>query len=484
MRLFRPILLLCLMLSVPASATRPAPAPSLRQVIVKGKPYYATYRVCSKERSACLMKSGSDLRWFQNNSQWQYGSGFYLFGNLKDARKYIECTRNEMANLLVKQPRSPIKARETILEILIPKSRFDAASKAEVKPVADWAIDANHPQHDLHRQLRRDNQILFGRWQEDPHFPAAGYKPMVGTPQIALLETGAHSMLNDAVVRVVGQGLTETRARSVPPRTRQTATAVDRLLPRERRIQAIVDHNRGQHTEFHRLLAGHVDRHQGKAALSYLMNRFPEAKAYFPRESGTWEGFTVKSHTLRAYNVLGSQLRHVDMGGLTARYPEIDVKRTLQLALLLHDLGKPVAIDRARGLIDKTLASGKSLEALERGQLGHHSRDSSTIMSRVMWSLGFNAKEIRLARSLVTCDALGQLEQGKTNMSSARDQLKQHAQRTGLQAGDYFKLQSLLFTSDAGSYRILRRSDFERKPSGQLVPHSMGYQMLQMQLGN
>jgi hypothetical protein len=468
------------------AVARPGPsAPRLKQVTVKGKPYYATYRVCSARRGQSLMDSSNKLRWSPSNSVWQYGSGFYLFGNLKDAKKFIRCSREGMSHLLIKNPRTPIKARETILEVLIPKERYDRAAKAEVKRGLDWATDSSHPKYQQREQLRRDNTILFGRWQEDPTLPFAAYKPMVGTSQLAVVKTGADSLLNSSLVRMISPGPEASSNKKLTPRPRKSRAPPfkpARGLTGPARIKAVVAHNRSQHTELHRVLAGRTDRHQGKKALDYLINKFPTARAYLPRESGTWEGFTVKGHTLRAYNVLGSQLRHVDVKGIARSYPGVNVERTLKLALLLHDVGKPVAIDRARGLIDQTLAAGRSLEALDRGKLKHHARYSSSMMTRIMWQLGSNTNEIRLARALVSCDALGHLEQGKINMTGARDQLKKAAGRARMKPADYFKLQSLFYTADAGSYRYLRRSIFERSKEGRMKPTSIGYQMLEMQL--
>lgn len=475
---------LTLLAAAPLARAAPTPGLKLRQVKVDGKAYYATYRVCSASRAQCLMNTGDKLRWRPSDNVWQYGSGFYLFGTVKDARKFIECSRNGAAHLLVKDPRTPVKARETILEVLIPKERMDHAAKARVPRGLDWADERTHPRHTERESLRGQNDVLYGGWQEDPRFPFAAYKPMVGTPQLAVINTGAGSLLNDALIRIVGHNMGQPGAVRATPRRPRSSFRVDPALPRTQRIQAVIDHNRREHAELHRVLDGPISRHQARAAIDYLSSKFATAKVTFPRESGTWEGFTIRGHTMRAYNVLSSQLRHVDLQGIARAYPEINVKRTLQLALLLHDVGKPVAIDKARGLVDSTLAAGKSLESLDRAKLRHHSVYSRSMMSRIMWQLGANVKEIRLARSLVACDALGQLEQGKTNMTGARDQLKRFAERSGLRAADYFKLQSLFYTADAGSYRSLRRSVFERGKDGRLVPGSMGYQMLQMQLGD
>jgi len=481
-----------LVLALLALGAQPAAAgsggsrgPRLRQVTVKGKPYYATYRVCSARRSQSLMDSSNKARWSSSNNVWQYGSGFYLFGNLKDAKKFIRCSRDGMSHLLIKDPRTQVKARETILEVLIPKERYDRAAKAEVKRSLDWATDSSHPRYQQREQLRRDSTILFGRWQEDPKLPFAAYKPMVGTSQLAVVKTGPDSLLNSALVRMVSPGPEASAKMANRPRPRKTRAPPFRPAPGlagTARIKAIVAHNRGQHTELHNVLAGPTNRHQGRKALDYLINKFPTARAYLPRESGTWEGFTVKGHTLRAYNVLGSQLRHVDLKGIARSYPGVDVQRTLKLALLLHDVGKPVAIDRARAMVDQTLAAGKSLEALDRGKLKHHARYSSSIMTRIMWQLGSNTNEIRLARALVSCDALGHLAQGKTNMTGARDQLKKHAARARMKPADYFKLQSLFYTADAGSYRYLRRTVFQRSKDGRMKPNDVNYQMLEMQL--
>jgi len=483
------LLFLLVTLSWPLSGAAKVLSPgfSLKEVTVKGKQYYATYRVSSKHRSGSLMDTSNKHRWFNSDNSWQYGSGFYLFTSVKDAKKYIGCSRDGAAQLLVKEPHTKVKARESILEVLIPKDRFDAAAKAEVGRQLNWVTDSKDPRFQQREQLRRGNQVLFGRWTEDPAFPFAANKPMVGTPQLAVIKTTADSMLNDSLVRLVSDSAGQAaRLPAALPRPVKSLSGYkpDPGLPRVARIKAVIDHNRGKHNSLHQLLSGTVDRHQGKQALDYLIKSFPEAGAYLPRESGTWEGFTVKGHTLRAYNVLGSQLRHVDLQGIARAYPGVDVKRTLQLALLLHDVGKPVALDKARALIDQTLAAGKSLDDLDRSKLKHHAGYSNTLMSRVLWRAGMNPAEIRLARALVGCNALGQLEQGKISMTGARDQVMRSAERAGMETKDFFKLQTLFYTADAGAYRSLRRSVLERKPSGQLVPTNIGFQMMGMQLGD
>lgn len=476
---------LALLGSAPAMARPRQAAPNLklRQVTVKGKQYYATYRVCSRSRANSLMDTGRSHRFAPSNNVWQYGSGFYLFGSLRDARTFVSCSRDAMSHMLVKEPRARVKARDTILQVLIPKERFDRAAKAEIKRGLDWAVDSSHPGYNKREQLRRKNEVLYGRWAEDPKYPVAANKPLVGRPQLAVIKTGAGSMLEQALVRTV-----EPRARvkwnkSARPRWRRPTLPklADGLRGRER-VEAISSRLRARHGQFHSVLEGKVDRHQGRRALAYLKQKFPHARAYFGRASGTPEGFTVEQHTLRAYNVLGSQLRHLDLSSMGKRYPGVNIKRTLQLALLLHDIGKPVAIDKARGLLERTLVAGKELDDAGRKSLRHHSLYSRRIMSRMMWELGCNRSEIRLARSLVSSRGLGQLMQGKTNMTGARDEIKQLAHKSGFQPGDYFQLQSLFYAADAGSYRRLRRSVFERRADGRMTPGHVGYQNLEMQL--
>jgi hypothetical protein len=465
--------------------------PRLKEVSVKGKQYYATYRVCSKERSACIMNPKTFGRWGTSGNVWQYGKGFYLFGSKKDARKFIECSRKGAAHLLVKEPRAQVKARETILEILLPKEKFDRSVKSRIKPEMDWAVDQSHPKYGERERLRSQSDILYGRWQEDPQFPFAAYKPMVGTTQLSVVNTGKGTILDDAVVRIA----THSGGKAKPVATQKNVSrvkrlrerpknaVVDRSLPRAQRIDALIQHNRQQHSSLHRLLDGQVNRHQGSKAIDYLSSKFSTARQLYRRESGTWEGFTIRGHTLRAYNVLGTQLKHVNLEQMSRTYPKINVKKTLQLALLLHDIGKPVAIDRARGLVDQTIAAGKSLQDLDRSKLQHHSRYSKSLMSRMMWQLGSNTQEVRLARALVENNAIGQLVQDKTNMTGAAEQIRKHAARTGLDPKDYFKLQSLFFAADAGAYRSLRKSVFQHGPDGQLEPRHIRYQMLSMQLG-
>jgi len=460
--------------------------PRLKQVRVDGKQYYAAYRVCSKARGACVTNTANRHRFMPSDNVWQYGSGFYLFTSVKDARKFIDCSKNGMAHLLVKDPRTRVNARDTILEVLLPKERFDRLAKGEVRRDLDWASQPHHPRHEQYKSLQQQSDVLFGRWREDPQRPFAAYKPLVGTPQLAVVKTGEGSILEHSLVRLVQSNQPRpapaTRTPPPQPKKRQRVT-FDRSLPRPQRVEALVQANRARHTGLHQLLDGRLDRHQGRKAIEYLKSNFADAKRYFPRESGTWEGFTIHGHTLRAYNLLANQIKHVDLERMNRAYPRVNLRRTLQLALLLHDVGKPVAIDKARQLVDTTLAQGKELDQLDRSKLRPHSTYSSSIMSRTMWQLGCNADEIRLARALVSSNALGQLVQEKTNMTGAADQLRTHAARAGLAVKDYFALQTLFFAADAGAYRSLRRGVFERRSNGQLVPFHPRFQMLGYNLG-
>jgi hypothetical protein len=198
-------------LARPGSKGRPAssctlPRPfNLKTEMVGGKPHYVTYRVESKQHAGKLMDPKNSFRWFGSNTTWQYGQGFYLFGHLSDAKKFIKCSKNMAQEIKRTHPAAKIDRRETILKIMLPKETFDTHRKAQVPGALDWAVDRSSSGYNQLRDLRQ-NHLVFGRWKEDPAHPTQSYQPMTGTPQFAVIQRGMPSILNQAVLKIVEPG--------------------------------------------------------------------------------------------------------------------------------------------------------------------------------------------------------------------------------------------------------------------------------------
>lgn len=157
-------------------------------VQVNGKPYYRTFRVTSAEGYKRIADPKNAFRWFQGSGQ--YGDGFYLFRTLRDAKRFA-----------TSEAERGVK-RDTIVEVLLPKERFDQVKKAEVPKALDWKMQGSGPQHEALRTMRLDNHLVFGRWAESPFTSEPFYRRMNGAAQIAVTQRGQPSILNDALLRL------------------------------------------------------------------------------------------------------------------------------------------------------------------------------------------------------------------------------------------------------------------------------------------
>jgi hypothetical protein len=90
-----------------------------------------------------------------------------------------------------------------IAEVLLPKERFDAVAKQEVPKSLDWGMiySSGHPAWDGLRGLRMDNHIVYGRWAPSPGADESFYRSMNGAKQLAVVQRGLPSILNEAIIR-------------------------------------------------------------------------------------------------------------------------------------------------------------------------------------------------------------------------------------------------------------------------------------------
>ena len=199
----RACVLLALLLASPVWAAGPAPAKAaleqkgalphgfrLPQVVVNGKTYYRTFRVTSRDGFNRITDKNNGFRFFQGAGQ--YGDAFYLFRSLASAKRFAGCEQARGAS-----------HRSVIAEVLLPKERFDAVAKQEVSKNLDWGMifSSSHPAWNGLHDLRMDSHIVYGRWAPSPGADEPFYRSMNGAKQLAVVQRGLPSILNEAIIR-------------------------------------------------------------------------------------------------------------------------------------------------------------------------------------------------------------------------------------------------------------------------------------------
>lgn len=429
-----------------------AAPPALRQVEHAGKQYYATYRVVSKRRAAAYAAAPLSRAWQVGGPNYQYGQGFYLFEKLSDAKRFVGLSRSGQAHQLIHDSRSRVYNRSTIVEILIPKDTYDRASKGEVTPEMDWAIGGQreHPSKEGLLRLRRNSDLIYGKWSGDAGFPEPAFKRMDGTQQIAITSgPNMDRLLGEAVVRVVPQNTTSAKNRTARKRVAPLRAAF--LEDRQAALGRAKDAGRELRASAEVLASFNADRLSWGSIVNQLKERMPSLKRLYPRTMGTWEGYTVEAHTRRAYKILNQQEGHYDLNTMGKRYG-LRLRAVMRIAIAMHDVGKPLSYDILLGALDRANVEGKPFAEAGKEALIPHERLSNGALTRMMESLGFTENEVRLAQALVANHAIGHLVQEKTSQSRAAEQLQASAKAAGIEAKDYFALQTLFYVADAGSY--------------------------------
>lgn len=163
----------------------------LSTVKVKGKVYYRTFRVTSKAGLARISDKKNGFRFFQGDGQ--YGEGFYLFRTRTDARKYAKA---EASHRKV--------TRDVIAEVLLPADKFDAVKKKVINKDLDWSMQKGRddPGYKKMRDVRMDSHLVMGKWAESPYTSEPMYKPLNGAKQLAVIQRGQPSILQEAVIRL------------------------------------------------------------------------------------------------------------------------------------------------------------------------------------------------------------------------------------------------------------------------------------------
>jgi hypothetical protein len=152
----------------------------------------------------------------------------------------------------------------------------------------------------------------------------------------------------------------------------------------------------------------------------------------FAADAGVWEKYTIERHTLMVMHQFEKYFSKKALPG--------DFKTdTFRVILAMHDIGVSLAIEEGtkRGMEVK--------EAKKVGQAIY----TTKLMESAMGNLGFDGKEIDVAKALVSDDPIGSyLRSGNFPTASIR----RMARESGMPLVDFFDLLIVFYMVDAGSY--------------------------------
>jgi hypothetical protein len=101
------------------------------------------------------------------------------------------------------------------------------------------------------------------------------------------------------------------------------------------------------------------------------------------------------------------------------------------------------------------------------------------VFVRALGRTGMSPAEIAIIRELVENDIIGDLIHGRTTVQQAYLELSDRASRASLDTKDFFKLQSFLYTMEAGAYPDVLRSHFIKHGHYKDVPNSPSFSELE-----
>jgi hypothetical protein len=185
--------------------------------------------------------------------------------------------------------------------------------------------------------------------------------------------------------------------------------------------------------------------------LDYLRNTYGNVAENLAKHSGTEMG-SIESHTKDVLKQWKTQLDPEDFEDISSRYGT-DVNALMNIALPLHDIGKPGAL--AAG--DKTLQHSHTVP----------------IMTEILKKEGFDQKDINLATELFNHDMIGGLLQGSSKYTPQQvaDELVKKADKLGMSPRDFATLQLAFFQADASSYPFVTQY-MKQMPNGAWISDS------------
>jgi hypothetical protein len=164
--------------------------------------------------------------------------------------------------------------------------------------------------------------------------------------------------------------------------------------------------------------------------LARFCKRLPAATAaLYPQSVGVREGYTLAQHTTMA-------LRQFDKYLAGFRLPFALTDDQLKTILLVHDIGKPLAVQAG----DKNRQHEFTVpvvEGLERQGI-----------------LGFPRATFLLAVALIDGDPIGSYLAGRIKTAEAVHEIQEMAKRAQVPVDAFFRLLTIYYQADASSYTV------------------------------
>jgi hypothetical protein len=186
-------------------------------------------------------------------------------------------------------------------------------------------------------------------------------------------------------------------------------------------------------------------------AIARVESTDPSLSTFFDAHSGVFEGYSVRLHTLLVLSRFFEQSQYY---ALSKKMKALKID-----TLAVHDLNKFDVADLE-----------KKRSARDKDSNKEHLR-TLPILKSTFEKLGYSAGEIAIAEALFDNNVLGEVIQKKITVEAARALLEKQAARANMKLADFFRLQTLFFISDAGSYPNLESKLFSDM-TGELTPMS------------
>ncbi len=163
-------------------------------------------------------------------------------------------------------------------------------------------------------------------------------------------------------------------------------------------------------------------------------------KELFESSAGKSGGYSIRSHVLRLFEIMTTQLPAIDYFIHIKASPKVDLLKTMRITAALHDIGKPISAS----------FTGEDTQDLF----------NLPLLKELMRKLKFTKEETTLSHSLVGAGVFGNLIQGKITVNEAYLRLSELAELNNLAIADYYQLQLFFFTIDAAAYDSLKETIF------------------------
>lgn len=159
-------------------------------------------------------------------------------------------------------------------------------------------------------------------------------------------------------------------------------------------------------------------------ALVAELSKDPQMGEAFESDTGVWEKYTLKTHTRMIFNIFERYFA-------PSMSPEL--RQTMRLFLLLHDIGKPLAIK-------------------ETGSKEAQHEYTLRMMESILPGFHLQPDEMELMKALTDQDILGDYMKSLQDIEVSQTQVVAIAERIHQTPGETLALIKKFFLTDASSY--------------------------------